>query len=318
MIRYFGKAFKITNENIILATPLVLFLLLLSIYIGVAQNAPVNILSASLLSITTVLMVSAFFAGWLYMVKKAIDLDKQEFIAEDDKAKASFSLIKEFPIGIGEYFLSFIGLLVIYVLLFLLVTYITYLLGMHFIGKVGINLGELKIALGSATAMKSLISSLSTEQLQKLNAWNFLYMMMTATYSFLTMFWGAEITFRTKNALRAFFRAIKFTFKNFLSALVLFIYVSFINFIISFINALSTVNPILYFISMIIYFYFLVYIVVLIFFYYDQESRGKIKFIDEDKFIKQIESETEEKSDSDSGADSDGQEQAGDSDSAEE
>lgn len=296
MIKYFSRAFKITNENIILTTPLVLFLFLLSIYLGVAKNVPENLASAILLLITILFMLSAFFAGWFYMVKRAVDLDKQEFIIDEDKSKASFNLIKELPIGIGEYFFSFIGGLILYVALMILLSFVAYKLGLHFIGRVDLNLLQLKVALSSHAAMKSLVASLSNEQLARLSAWNFLILGVMSLYSFITMFWSAQIVNKTKNPFIAFFKALSFTFKNFLAALILFIYISIINFFVSFVNALSSIHPIVYFISMLIYFYFVVYVVVLVFLYYDSEN-NKTEY------------------NCDCGTDSFGQEQSGDSDS---
>lgn len=308
MIKYFIKAFKITNENIILATPLVLFLFILSIYLGIAKNAPETLPSAILLLITTLFMLSAFFAGWLFMVKRAIALSKQDFIVDEDKAKASLGLLKEIPVGIGEYFFSFIGGLILYCGLIALLSYIAYEIGLHFIGKIGVSLVELKMALNSSVAMKSLIASLSSEQLVKINAWNFLFLGFTALFSFITMFWGAQIVMKNKNPLIAFFQALGFTFKNFFSAIILFIYISIINFSVSLLNAISMIHPIVYFISMLVYFYFVVYVVVLVFLYYDCENNPK------------IERHCEEKNEAncDCGSDSVGQEQSGDSDSKDE
>lgn len=277
MIKYFGRAFKITNENIILATPLVLFLFLLSIYLGIAKNAPETLPSIILLLITILFMLSAFFAGWFFMVRKAIELDKQEFIIDEDKAKASFSLLKELPIGIGEYFFSFIGGLILYSGLITLLIFVTYQTGMHYIGKIGVNLLQFKEALNSPGAMKSLVTSLTSEQLIKLNSWNFLILGVITVFSFITMFWGAQIIFKNKNPLIAFFQALSFTFKNFLSAITLFIYISFVNFVVSLINTFSSINPIVYFISLLIYFYFVVYVVVLVFLYYDSENNKPLQ-----------------------------------------
>lgn len=307
MIKYFSKAFKITNENIILTTPLVLFLFILSIYFGVAKNAPENLASAVLLLITTLFMFSAFCAGWFYMVKKAIDLDKQEFIIDEEKAKGSFNLIKEVPVGIGEYFFSFVGGIILYMGLITLMSVVAYVIGLHLIGQVGVSLVELKMALSSSVAMKSLVSSLSSEQLVKLNAWNFLVVFVMSVFSFITMFWSAQIVMKNKNSFIAFFQALSFTFKNFFSSIVLFIYISFVNFAVSLINAVAVVHPILYFVSMLVYFYFVVYVVVLVFLYYDSENNRKIE-------------EYEEKiqDNSNCGTDGVGQEQSGDTDSNEE
>ncbi|MFA7658707.1 MAG: hypothetical protein WCY19_04675 [Candidatus Gastranaerophilaceae bacterium] len=306
MIKYFSRAFKVTNENIILTTPLILFLFLLSIYLGVAQKAPVNLVSVFLLLVTILFMIGAFFAGWFFMVKKAVDLDRMEFVADEDKARASFNLIKEVPVGIGEYFLPFIGALILYSGLLALLVFVGYQLGLHFIGKLGVSLVELKMAMDSPVAMKSLVSSLSSEQLVKLNAWNFMLMGIMTFYSFITMFWGVQIVSKTKNPLIAFFQSVKFIFKNFLSAIVLFMYISIINFSVSLLNAFAMINPIVYFISMLIYFYFLVYVVVLIFLYYDRENNPKLE--------EKSEANCPE-GDCNSGADSLGQEQPRDTES---
>src|SRR5574344_1776245 len=116
MIKYFRNAFKITNDNIILTVPLVLCLLFLSIYLGFAKTTPDNVFAIVLLIITVLLVFAAFWAGWLYMIKKAVDLNKKEFYIEEDKSKASFDLIKEFPVGVGEFFLPALGGLVFYIL----------------------------------------------------------------------------------------------------------------------------------------------------------------------------------------------------------
>ena len=131
--------------------------------------------------------------------------------------------------------------------------------------------------------MKALVATLSTEQLAKLNAWNFLVMGSMTFYSFITMFWAAQIVSKTKNPFIAFFQSIKFTFKHFLPSLLIFIYISLINFTVSLINAFAMVNPIIYFISMLVYFYFVVYIVVLIFLYYDGENYKRIEEKTENK-----------------------------------
>lgn len=301
MFRYFLNAFKITNDNIILTTPLVLFLLLFSIYLGVAKSAPSNLASSVLLLVTTVFMLSAFFAGWLYMVKKAIDLSKTEFIIDEDRAKASFGIIKEFPVGIGEYFFSFIGALVLYSALFFLTIFIVYQIGMHLIGNAGVNFVQLKIAMTSPAAMKALVSSMTKEQLIKLNEWNILIITFMSVFSFITMFWPAQIVLKDKNAFFAFFNSLKFLFKNFFGSIVLFIYLSLINFFISLVNAFATINPIVYFFSMLLYFYFIVYIVVLVFLYYDSEQNKKLT--------------QEAQSNSNSGPDSSGQESISDSES---
>lgn len=297
MIKYFQQAFKITNENIILTTPLVLFLFILNIYLGFAHNAPSNLPALALLLCTTIFMISAFFSGWFFMVKQAVRLDKQVFMAEEEKAKASFNLLKEIPIGIGEYFIPFIGVLILYTLLFTLFLFFAFKVGMHYIGDLGIKLDLLKTAFSSSKEMKDLILSLSTSQLTRLNTWNLLFIATMSVFSFITMFWPMQVVANTKNPALALMKSLSFLFKNFLGALVLFVYISFLNFTVSFLSALATINQILYFVSMLIYFYFVVYIIVLLFLYYDERSSEKTK------------------NNSNSGSDSIGQNEVGDSES---
>lgn len=275
MIKYFSKAFKITNDNIILTTPLLLFIILMVFYLGVVRVIPENPLNFGLIMVTSVAMLTAFFAGWLFMVKKAVELDKKEFETPEDKAKSSFGLIKEIPAGVGEYFLPVLGALFLYGSLIFLFLILTYKLGVHFIGKVEFPPADLKAALSSSAQMKAFVSSLSVEQLVKLNEWNLLIMASLTTFSFMTMFWAVEIFYRTKNAFVAFFKSLKFLFKNFLTAIILYVYISIVNFLVSLLGTFANINSILHFLITLIYFYFVVYIVVLIFLYYDSELPTK-------------------------------------------
>lgn len=281
MIRYFTKAFKITNDNIILTTPLVLFLLLTSIYFEVAQHAPANIFSLILLIVTILFMFSAFFAGWFYMVKKAIELDKKEFIIDEDRAKASFDLIKEFPAGVGEFFLSAIGGIILYSLLLIGLSAIAYLIGVHFAGKINLSPTELKMILNSLES-KALIASLSPEKLAKLQIWYTIFAATVTTHHFITMFLGIEIVSGNKNPLSAFFKTIVFTVKNFFGVILLFIYTNVVGILVSliingvmFLKAIPSIILVLG--SMLLYFYFIVYVIVLVFLYYDSEKNKKLQ-----------------------------------------
>jgi len=89
------KVFELSNKYLILATPLILYTLFSSIYLVVSASGGkiLNLIFAMLLF---VLMTSAFFAGWLNMVKYAI----ADYYNENPNL-----LIKEFMSGVGEYFI---------------------------------------------------------------------------------------------------------------------------------------------------------------------------------------------------------------------
>lgn len=280
MIKYFKRAFKITNENIILTTPLILFLFLLSIYLEVARNAPATLLSMILLMVTTLFMLSAFFAGWFNMVKKAIDLDKQQ-LPDEERAKASFGLLKELPAGLGEYFLPFVGGIILYFLLFMVLSLISYKIGAHFLGKIDLTQNELRMILNSSDA-KMLISSIPSAKLAKLEIWYLLFLAVMTIHYFITMFLAPEIVINSKNPVIALGRSIGFVFKNFLRVVVLFLYVNVVSFAASLaINGIMLLHFIPNFItalvSMLLYFYFIVYVIVLVFLYYDSETAEKIE-----------------------------------------
>ena len=74
MRKLFRETVKITNENIILATPLVVFMWILTSYVSFSQQTVNSMPLLVLSSVTVIVMTAAFFGGWFYMVKKAVKL----------------------------------------------------------------------------------------------------------------------------------------------------------------------------------------------------------------------------------------------------
>ena len=142
---------------------------------------------------------------------------------------------------------------------------------MSFIGSIDFTAEQIKSAMASPQDMKLFLDSLSLDQLYKLGTWNMLFLAASTLMSFLLMLWVPEIIYNTSNPLLALFKSIKKIFCRFWKSIGLFIYLTILNFIISFANTFSLLHPIIYMLMMIAYFYFLVYVVVLIFSYYDKE-----------------------------------------------
>lgn len=271
MFKLIKDAIVITNENIILATPLIIFMWLLSLYVGFAKFSANSLLHVLLSFVTIIFMTAAFFAGWFYMVKKAIKLSKETFVLESDKAKATFDLIKVLPAGIGKYFWSFLGMIFLAIIIVASLCALVFKLGMFFIGSLDLDPSVVREFLSSASGMKTFLDSLTFEQLIKLNNWNLLILSSTSLVSFLFMLWIPEIVYAKRNPFVAIFTSIRKIFKKPWKAVKLFIFTSLLNFILSFINTFSIINTVLYFVMMLVYFYFLVYLVVLLFLYYDRE-----------------------------------------------
>ena len=271
MFKLFKNAFKLTNEGILLAIPLILFLWLLTIYLTFAKSV-VDTLPEALSALVTLLcMTGAFFAGWFYMVKKSIEVSKTEFVLDEDRARALLNLMKKIPTGIGKYFLAFLGMSMAALLIFALYGALVYKFGLHFIGTIDFTPAQIRGAMASPQDMKTFLDSLTPEQIYILGSWNLLFMAATSLLSFLLMLWVPEIIYQTKNPVMALFKSLKKLFLKFPKSLVLFIYLTFLNIIISFANTFAVIHPLIYIILMTVYFYFLVYVVVIIFYYYDTE-----------------------------------------------
>lgn len=271
MFKLFKDAIKVTNDNIILATPLILFMWILSLYVGFSKMS-VNSLPILLLScITVVCMTAAFFGGWFYMVKKAIKLSKETFVLESDKARETFNLIKKIPAGIGKYFWSFLGLILLSIFILSVVMPLVMKLSLLIVGPLGLDTSLMKDAVSSADGMKAFIDSLSSEQIIKLFKIELIFVGFSAIFSYLFMLWIPEIIYSTKNPFMAIFKSIAKVFKKPWKLLKLFIFTWVLNLVLSFANTFSIINPIIYFIMMVLYFYFIVYLVVLLFLYYDRE-----------------------------------------------
>lgn len=274
MLNLFKNAFRLTNEGVLLAIPLVFFIWIMAIYLSFAKHV-VDTLPEALSAVVTLLfMAAAFLAGWFNMVKEMINISNKPFVTDEDRARDLVCVAKSFTSGIGKYFLSFLGLSILAVIIFIICGGFVYKLGMHFIGSIDFTAAQIKGAMASPEDMKAFLDSLSLEQLYKLGKWNLLFMAGSTLVSFLGMLWVPEILYKTLNPLTALFKSLKKLFVRFNKSLVLFIYLSFLNVVISFANTFAALHPLLYMLLMVIYFYFMVYMVVLIFSYYEKEFNG--------------------------------------------
>lgn len=273
MFKLFKETFKTANDCIILAFPLVLFMWILSFYFAFS-NSVVNTPAELILAFVTVLfMVCAFVSGWFYMVQQAIEVAGQVYVLDEDRAKATINLFKVIPFGIGKYFLSFIGMVLIFLIIVSLTGAVVYYTGMNLIGNV-FTQEQITGALSSTQDMKAFIDSLSLDQLVKLNLWNLLIMSATTILSFIFMLWIPEIIYYTINPVMALFKAVKKVFTRFGKSVVLFLYLSVLNVLMSFFSTFAIHHPLLYLLVMVVYFYFVIYVVVLVFSYYKREYCG--------------------------------------------
>ena len=172
-------------------------------------------------------MLAAFISGWSFMLKTCV----QEPERDDPN-----SLIKDFPAGVGEYFLSVLGLIFIVAVLSIGVLGASYAAGM---------------------------------KLFRLNAWNLLLLITMGLEYFLILFYIPAMFFKSKNPFKALFLALKDLFsKKFFSNLGLYLILFLSYSILSILTTIFGLNVITHFIFTLINFYYMVFIAVLVFNYY--------------------------------------------------
>ena len=206
------------------------------------------------------LMLTTFLAGWFFMIKKSV----QGYNETD-----SNSLIKEFPAGVGEYFLPVFGGIINALILTTILLAGAYFLGMKTIGELGSPAESFTKAMESATALKTFLLGLSQEQLLKVNAWNLLLMGAMSVSYFLLMFYPPVMFFKERNPYKALLLAIKDLFMiRFFKNVLLYIMLMVSYFILSVFTTIFGNNVFTHFVFTLINFYYLVCVVVLVFNYY--------------------------------------------------
>ena len=270
MLQLFKNSFKTTNDCIILATPLIIFLSILSWYYKYAVVAIDTTPKLILAIITIFVMLSGFMAAWLYMAKKTISLSRKIFVFDKDRAKALWALVLSLPKGIGRLFLPSIGVISIYILIYTLIfSGIGYIVG-KFIGTIDFSELDYQSIFLFGQEFANKISELSQNELLVLQCWYILSLVSIAVVSFITMLWIPEIVYTEKVSFEALYYSIIKIFTHLKNSIILYLYIVFLVVLISILNTFLMFNPILYFIVLLLFYYFLVYIVVLLFSYYEQ------------------------------------------------
>ncbi len=282
MKNLFKDAIKITNYNLILTIPLIIFIKILDLYSLYSKYTVDSVPKFILASITMLFMFGVFCAGWFYMVERAINLSKKVFVLDEDRAKATLNLFKTIPDGIGKFFLSFVGVYIMFFFIQVIVTPLVYLLGANIIGALDdasmLGLQQMVIDTSSSSnqGMAAFIDKLTPEQIIFFGKWSLLFMVVTSIIMYLLMLWIPEIIYKTQNPFAALWKSIAKLFKDFFTSFKLYISLWLMGFALLFINTFAVINPIAYIVMSIALFYFSVYFVVLIFLYYDRRFMEQV------------------------------------------
>ena len=281
MFKLYRQTFKTTNDGMILATPLILFVWILSLYIAYSKSVVDTQFEVALSAVTMLFMTSAFCSGWFYMVTKCVEFSKKQFETEEEKATEAMKLIKIFPDGIGKYFLTFIGVVVIFMTIILSMVWLMQVLTTPILLQISdvLTKSGLNFSVSDTQNVQMLLDKISPTELMPLFRqimrptckFLFIVTVIPMIVSFLMMLWLPEVVYRDKNPLVALFTSIKKIFKKFKKSVGLFIYLTVVQVFMSFLSSLALINVVVYLFLMLVYFYFVVYVTVLLFTYYDRE-----------------------------------------------
>lgn len=277
MSNLFLKTFKITNNSIILTIPLIIGVKMLDLYSTFTKYTVDSFPKFILASLTMLFMFGVLSAAWFYIVKEAVSLSKKVFVLDKDRANATFSLFKLLPEGVGKFFLSFIGVYIIFFFIQILLTPLVYFLGINLIGDLDTVSMQTFYSLASDPSistnagMAKFVESLTPEMIVFLGKWCLIFMAITSIVMFLLMLWIPEIIYKTPNALVALWRSIVKLFKDFADSLKLYLSIWLSGFLLLFLSSFAALTPLTYLVMSVLLFYFLVYFVLLVFVYYDEK-----------------------------------------------
>lgn len=271
MLKVFKDAFKISFDNLILFTPPLIFMMLVLLYFGTAEiymdNPITLIVSGGVLLVAT----SIFMAGWFYMIMCAIFNFKNKIVYV--KSSDTFTLLKQFIVGMGDFFKPCLGFSTLALILFSLVLIVAYYISLGIFGSSGVFLADFIKDFSSFMAFQSFLEDLTVNQLLIVYGWSAVFSVAMFVYSLFTLFWPAEIFYNTKNVLKALKNSAKILIKR-PQIILLFLIIIVLNNVLMMFNILSLMNPFALLVMTLVYVYFIVYVFVLLFLYYEQKIQS--------------------------------------------
>lgn len=268
----FKEALKITNNSIIIALPMILGLKFIELYTLFVNSHADSNAKLSFATITLVLMVGLFAAGWFYVIKKTIETNKKNFIMEKDKYIEIFDTLKKIPEGIAHYFLSFVGAYVIFITLQILLMPLVVLAGIKLFGNLEADL-YLRIQELAAykISMNDFVNGLTDNQLLYFGKWILLFIITMLILLYLIMLWIPEIMYSTTNPIVALGKSVAKLFKDFFKTFGIFLSILVFVFIAFFAVVMLPRHPLSILFFECLKYYSYMYFTILIFVFYDKK-----------------------------------------------
>lgn len=266
-VKYFIDAFKYTNNNFLLLSLLICSVFIVSMYMLISTIRGVNPIVTMLI---VILVMAAVASGLFYTVKKEISCDEEKF-SHDIK-----SVFSTFYTGIGKYYLSFLGMFLLFFLIATAIIMGTFLLANNFIcdvSQLGIDPNAFfQIISTDNSSINTFLAELTPQQQSYFRAWNRLFFFSTHIFTFLLMLWIPEQIYTKKNLFVTLFNSVKKVVGDIPNLLCIFLTISFLNVVLTAFVLVPVHNQFLLFVfsilSMIIPLYLLLYDFYTLFLYY--------------------------------------------------
>ena len=263
-VRYFIDAFSLAN-NLLLLTLLILGIFLISMYMVIASQYGVN----TLVSLLVIILISSVLAsGFFHTIKENVNT---KLAGEEINRTNIKNALSVFYTGVGEHYLSFIGMFLLFFVFATIVIFATVFVADTFlcpVEKLGLSESDLFTLMAYPSQMDSFIQNLDIVQKSGIRAWTRAFMISTQTFTFLIMLWIPEFIFNKKNVFKAFFSSVKKLFINFPNSLCVYLTILFLNYLLALLMIVFGQFSLIVFILNIVSLYLLIYNFYAIFLYY--------------------------------------------------
>lgn len=272
MIKMLKDSWGLTINNLVLAYPLIFFFWIITMLVPALRNVDFMSLKFWIILANLIGLVVVFWSGWFEMFAKIAESYKQDNKTAYKK-EYSFILMKEFLPGVGKNFLSYLGGLFLYFLLFCLIFMIAGFLGFKLFGVPQVPENIISV-FSDRQELYRFLASLSDSDKLIYFKWNLLTVSAGAFFSLITMLWAPMIVLCSLNPLKAFFLNVKLMFKRPLQVILLyFIYLG-ANMVLSIISSVTGSNLLLQLIAITLMFLFILYYLMLLFVFVEENNES--------------------------------------------
>ncbi len=274
MINIYKSALKISKENILLTTQLVLLIILLQfISVLALVKGATNLIVLLTSSTSLFLLAIAFLSGWLAMVQTAIENSKRKYQDELERRIASAALYKTFFVGVGEFFVSNLLLTLACIFLFAFIMFVLVKLLLVFKPTLALSFHEFAEISKSFLSMTKFSLSDLSHQMKIFLFWSSIFNFLNWVFSYIMMFSLAFVyKNKSKNPIKAISSILRFLLKNLINTLILFSFLTVVYFVVFTVAFAFSANIILNIIALFLMGFYITFYTISVFLFYEKKA----------------------------------------------